>query len=77
VRTVVQAGCPFAWEKYFPEPPTESQAQQVLETRLSGEMQRWQKALPGCASNLVLCLGYMSIPTTETLNLNPLVDYKV
>jgi hypothetical protein len=77
VRTVIQAGYRFAWEKYFPEPPTESQAQQVLETKLTAEMQSWQEALPGCAGNLVLCFGYMSIPITETLNLNPEVDYKV
>jgi hypothetical protein len=26
---------------------------------------------------LIVCLGYMSMPTTETLNLDPCVDYKV
>jgi hypothetical protein len=40
-------------------------------------MQRWQQAIPGCISNLIVCFGNMSLPTTETLNLNPQVDFKV
>src|SRR5689334_13905859 len=40
-------------------------------------MNKWQDAVPGCSKHLVLCLGYMSIPTTETLNTDPSVDYKV
>jgi len=76
LETVIGAGYRFAWEQYFPEPPTESQARQYLAGRLA-EMPRWRNALPGCEKNMVLCLGYMSMPATETLNINPQVDYKV
>jgi hypothetical protein len=77
LETVIGAGYPFAWEQYFQEPPTESAARQQLAGKFATEMQRWRNALPGCEKSMVLCLGYMSMPATETLNINPQVDYKV
>jgi hypothetical protein len=77
LRTVMQAGYPFAWEVYLPEPPDEAAAQRNLETKLAAEMRRWRTALTNCEQHMVMCFGYMSLPTTETLNMNPAVDFKV
>jgi hypothetical protein len=77
LRTVMRSGYPFAWEVYLPEPPDEAAAQRNLETKLAGEMRRWRAALTNCEQHMVMCFGYMSLPTTETLNLNPEVDFKV
>jgi len=77
LRTVMRSGYPFAWEVYLPEPPDEAAAQRNLETKLAGEMRRWRAALTNCVQHMVMCFGYMSLPTTETLNMNPAVDYKV
>jgi hypothetical protein len=40
-------------------------------------MRRWRMALTNCEQHMVMCFGYMSLPTTETLNVNPQVDFKV
>jgi len=77
LRVVMQQGYPFAWEQYLSEPATASDARQRLASRLAAEMLRWRQALPGCERHLVVCFGYMSMPATETLNINPQVDYKV
>ena len=77
LRTVMRSGYPFAWEVYLPEPPDEAAAQRNLDTKLAGEMRRWRAALTNCEQHMVMCFGYMSLPTTETLNMNPAVDYKV
>jgi hypothetical protein len=73
----MRSGYPFAWEVYLPEPPDEAAAQRNLDTKLAGEMRRWRAALTNCEQHLVMCFGYMSLPTTETLNMNPAVDFKV
>jgi len=77
LRVVLAAGYPFAWEVYLQEPPDEAAARRQLETKLAAEMERWRATLPQCERQMVLCLGYMSLPATETLNINPQVDYKV
>jgi hypothetical protein len=77
LRTVMDCGYPFAWEVYLQEQPDEEQARRHLESKLASEMKRWREALPGCERHMIVCLGYMSLPTTETLNINPQVDYKV
>jgi hypothetical protein len=77
LRVVMDSGFPFAWEVYLQEQPDLAQAQRHLQARLSAEMRRWREALPGCERHMIVCLGYMSLPTTETLNINPQVDYKV
>jgi hypothetical protein len=77
LRTVLRSGYPFAWEVYLPEQPDEASARKLLEAKLAAEMRRWQAAVTNCAKQMVVCFGYMSLPTTETLNLNPAVDFKV
>jgi len=77
LRTVMRSGYPFAWEVYLREQPDEAAARTHLETRLASEMRRWRTALTNCEAHMVMCFGYMSLPTTETLNMNPEVDFKV
>jgi hypothetical protein len=77
LRAVMQAGYPFAWEVYLPEPPDEAAAPRNLESKLAAEMRRWRTALTNCEQHMVMCFGYMSLATTETLNMNPAVDFKV
>ena len=77
LRVVMDSGYPFAWEVYLQEQPDLDRARRHLESKLAGEMRKWRAALPGCERHMIVCLGYMSLPTTETLNINPQVDYKV
>lgn len=77
LRTVMRAGYPFAWEVYLREQPDEDSARNHMETKLAAEMRRWRAALTNCEKHMVMCFGYMSLPTTETLNMNPEVDFKV
>jgi hypothetical protein len=77
LRTVMRSGYPFAWEVYLPEPPDEAAAQRNLEAKVAAEMRRWRAALTNCEQHMVMCFGYMSLLTTETLNINPAVDFKV
>jgi hypothetical protein len=77
LRTVMRSGYPFAWEVYLQEQPDEAAARKHLEAKLAAEMWRWRAALPHCEQHMILCFGYMSLPTTETLNMDPQVDFKV
>jgi hypothetical protein len=75
IQTVIDHGSRFAWERYLPEQPTEDLALRFLDSSLSREMEGWEKSIPGCADHMIACLGYMVI--TESLNVNPRVDWKV
>jgi hypothetical protein len=75
IQAVIDNGSRFALERYLPEQPTEALAQQYLETALTREMEGWQRRFPGCAEHMIVCLGYLVI--TESLNVNPRVDWKV
>jgi hypothetical protein len=75
IQAVIDAGSRFAWERYLREQPTEEIAARFLESTLSQEMVGWEKSFPGCAERMIACLGYLVI--TESLNVNPLVDWKV
>jgi hypothetical protein len=77
IRTVMQSGYPFAWEVYLQEQRDEEAARRYLQNKLAAEMNRWRTALTNCEKHMVMCFGYMSLPTTETLNMNPMVDFKV
>jgi len=77
LRVVMASGYPFAWEVYLQEQPDAERARGHLQSKLAAEMRRWHEALPGCERHMIVCLGYMSLPTTESLNVNPHVDYKV
>ncbi|KPK68773.1 MAG: hypothetical protein AMJ84_10625 [Acidithiobacillales bacterium SM23_46] len=75
IQAVIDSGYRFAWERYLSEQPTENVAAKFLQSNLSRQMQRWQQCFPACAERMIACLGYMVI--TESLNINPRVDYKV
>jgi len=77
LRTVMHSGYPFAWEVYLQEQVDEAAARKHLEASLAAEMRRWRTVLTNCERHMVLCFGYMSLPTAETLNVNPEVDFKV
>jgi hypothetical protein len=77
IKTVMDSGWRFAWERYLQEQPNEEVAKRHLEIALSQEMQNWQKALPNCVKHLIVCFGYFQTVTTESLNVFPNVDYKV
>lgn len=77
VRAVIECGYPIAWERYLPEQPTEEKAKALLESDLSGDMRKWQAAFPGCEKRMIICLGYLQMITTESLNVDPQVDFKV
>ena len=75
IQEVIDSGFRFAWEKYLSEQPTEKRAVEFLESKLSNKMNGWEKSFPGCPKHMIVCLGYLVI--TESLNINPNVDYKV
>jgi len=75
IQSVIDSGFRFAWERYLREQPTEEMAAEFLESTLSREMKGWEKSFPGCSEQMIVCLGYFVI--TESLNINPRVDYKV
>lgn len=77
IRAVMECGYPLAWERYLPEQPTEEEAKALLESELTGDMRKWQSAFPGCQKRMIVCLGYLQMITTESLNVDPQVDFKV
>lgn len=77
VRAVMECGYPLAWERYLAEQPTEEKARALLDSALSGDMRKWQSAFPGCQERMIICFGYFDMITTESLNVNPEVDFKV
>jgi hypothetical protein len=76
IQTIIDAGSRFAWEVYLMEPASEAEAQAVLQKRLTLPMLEWKKAFPNAQNHMIVALGYMSAPT-ESLNVNPNVDFKV
>lgn len=75
IRSVIKSGHRVVWERYLREPPDEETASELLGSKLSQEMKGWEESFPGCAEHMIVCLGYMNI--TESLNVDPRVDYKV
>jgi len=75
IKAIIDSGYRFAWERYLREQPDEETAAEFLRRTLSQEMEGWRKSLPECAQHMILCLGYLVI--TESLNVDPRVDYKV
>jgi hypothetical protein len=76
IRAVLDGGHRFALERYLPEQRSEEAAGAYLDSVLSQEATRWEKALPGSASRMVVCFGYFSAPP-ESLDVDPTVDHKV
>lgn len=75
-RVCVDGGGYMAWEVYLPEQPDEAAARQLIARRITDEMPLWRKRFPDAPGNMCLVLGYMSQPT-ESLNIDPQVDFKV
>ena len=65
--------CP---EHYLIEKPSRAGARQFIQESILSDMPRWRKGIPGVVPRIIIVLGYMSHPT-ESLNVNPSVDYKV
>ena len=65
--------CP---EYYLIEQPSQPQAEQFIYDSLVSDMLRWEHGMPGVIPRVLVVLGYMSQPT-ESLNVNPSVNFKV
>lgn len=77
IKTVMDCGYRFAWERYLIEQPNEAIAKKYLESALRDEMLLWRKAIPGCEAHMIVCFGFFDMIATSSLNINPQVDYKV
>jgi len=75
VRTVFERGGVIVWERYIDTYHTEELGALRVEERYANDMRDWHEAYPGCAANMIACMGYLTI--TETVNIHPSVDYKV
>ncbi len=76
LRTVLEAGYRWAEERYLPESPTEKDALSYIDSALKQHLINYQKTFPGCQRQLIMNLGFISIPHLN-LDINPQVDYKV
>ena len=65
--------CP---EYYLIEQPSQPEAEQFIYDSLVSDMRRWENGMPGVIPRVLVVLGYMSQPT-ESLNVNPSVNFKV
>lgn len=75
-KACLDGGGYIAWERYLIEQPTEQAARDFIKLRVTNQMPLWEAALPGCTERMILVWGYMSQPT-ESLNVDPTVDYRV
>ena len=75
-RAAFEGGGYMCWERYLPEQPDEEGAAGLIRRTITDEMARWEACFPDAAGKMCLVLGYMSQPT-ESLNIDPGVDYKV
>jgi hypothetical protein len=76
VKTALAAGRKIVWEKYVPEYPTGPNDQTQLYAELTLWMRDLRRDFPGIATNLYLCLGFLSTPPL-TVNRSPEIDFKV
>ena len=77
-RACIAGGGYVCIERYLVEQPTRQAAESHIHEKMTSgwNMPRYEKDLPGVARGTVMVLGYMSQPT-ESLNVNPGVDFKV
>ena len=73
-RRVFELGYSISWERYLQERHDRRTAEEYIEARLGTCMQKWTEFHPGCAAQMIVALGYMTI--TESLNTHPGVNYK-
>jgi len=75
-RAAIAGGGCVCPEHYLSEKATESLAWDLIKSRLVRPVPLWEEGLPGSTRRMIIVLGYMSQPT-ESLNVNPTVDFKV
>ena len=76
IRTVMDAGWKFAFERYLPEARTEPAARAYLDSVLGQTIAAWEKAMPGATGHMIACIGTFSQPP-ESLDINPATSHKV
>jgi hypothetical protein len=76
IRTVMDAGYAFAYERYLPEQRTEAAARAYLDATLRRPIATWCKTMPGAAEHMIVCVGTFSQPP-ESLDVNPATNHKV
>ncbi len=76
LKTVLEAGYRWAEECYLQELPTEQDALNYIDSALRQHIASYQKTFPGCQRQLIMNLGFISIPHLN-LDINSQVDYKV
>ena len=75
-KTCIEGGGYICWERYLSEEKTPEAAMATIRRSFLTEMQSWEDGLPGSTKKMIIALGYMSQPT-ESLNIDPTVDFKV
>jgi hypothetical protein len=76
MRTVIDSGWSFAFERYLPEQRGEAACRAYLDAMLPGAIDQWRQAIPGSAERMIVCMGTFSQPP-ESLDVNPAIDYRV
>ncbi len=75
-RATLDGGGYVCPEYYLIEQASQPQAEQFIYDSLVSDMLRWEAGMPGVIPRVLAVLGYMSQPT-ESLNVNPSVNFKV
>ena len=76
IRTVMDSGWCFAFERYLPEQRGEAACRSFLDAMLPGAIDQWRQGIPDSGQRMIVCMGTFSQPP-ESLDVNPGVDYKV
>ncbi|MEI6503932.1 MAG: hypothetical protein WCP21_23215, partial [Armatimonadota bacterium] len=74
VRTCFDQNWAAALERYFPEQPTEADAQAYLDANLTAVVKDWATVDPDVVSKTLIVWG-MFCGSNETLDIDPAVDY--
>ena len=77
VPTVVDCDFGFAWERYFPEAPTEFEARRLIWRELKEQTDQWRTEVSGSEKHMILNFSHWMSSPPETTNVNPGVDFKV
>ncbi|MBN1346274.1 MAG: hypothetical protein JXQ73_26540 [Phycisphaerae bacterium] len=76
VKTVMDAGYAFAFERYLREPREPAVTAAIIESYFRKTVADYAKKIPGSPGRMIVCLGTFSQPP-ESLDANPSVNYKV
>ena len=77
MRTLMDCGFAFSWERYLAEPGTEYAARQLVWHELKSKIQAWQADVPGCQKNIIVNFGHWMSSVPETISVDPRADFKV